>query len=231
MQLCTVTALVLFLQSLVFYFLLLSSLCLSESGFLAFTYLSHNIFLFIYRVLFAPANLLSQCSRLTKNWSPGFTEATVSQYSFNTMGRKTKKTLLRHPIGTTQAKAGREDLDRHRKHEVYMKRELEDPEMSIDRPRSNLQCRWHPCSWIPAFINTNWKQSKYVGEKGLFGIDIKNHPLRWQPCMQWQRQSLFLLSQCFHAMFKLFFFFSQACLASTQQRLIYDQAESDASSS
>lgn len=111
-----------------------------------------------------------------------------------------------------------------------MKRELEDPEMSIDRPHSNLQPNWHPCSWILAFINTNWKQSKYVGEKGLFGVDIKNHPLCWQPCMQWQHQPFFLLNQCFHAMFKLFYFltlssFCQASFATTHQRLTYDQAE------
>lgn len=79
---------------------------LSASDNLSFSYhaltnLSHNIFLLIYQVLlFAPVKLLSQCSWLTKNWSLGFTEATVSQDSFNT---QKKKTLLRHPIGTTQS--------------------------------------------------------------------------------------------------------------------------------
>lgn len=137
------------------------------------------------------------------------TEALVSQrqlsahYSFNKMKvRKKTTTLLSHPIGNrrmAQIKPDWEDLDRYGKHERCMKRELEDPEMSVDRLHSDLYNIHEALS----FTNTKWKQSKCVGEKGLLGIDIKYHPLCWQPCMHWQHQSLFLLNQCFHAMFKI----------------------------
>lgn len=144
------------------------------------TYLSHSIFLFIYQVrLFAPASSLSQCSRLTKNWSLGFTEETVSQFSFNTMeGRRGEKNSSKasnwNHAGKTRQKGHRR---KQKAWEVYEKG-------SRDEQRQASQ----PCSWVPAFINTNWKQSKYIGEKGLQGVDIKNHPLHWQPSMQRQHQ-------------------------------------------
>lgn len=66
-----------------------------------------------------------------------------AQYSFNKMEvRRKKKAFLSHPIGNrlmVQIKPGQEDLDRYRKHERCMKRELEDPEMSIDRLHLDLQ--------------------------------------------------------------------------------------------
>jgi len=58
------------------------SLCLLDSALLLHVH-SENICLFNYQILlYAPESLLSQCSRLTKNRSPGFTQATVSHSFF-----------------------------------------------------------------------------------------------------------------------------------------------------
>lgn len=116
----------------------------------------------IYFLLFAPVNLLSHWSRLTKNWSPGFTEATVSQYSFYTMeGRKNR---LKHPVGTVQEKGSNKPRQR-RLRQIQKAWRVYEKGVGGSRDEHRQVSRW---SAVPltsmqldsCFYQHNWKQSK-----------------------------------------------------------------------
>lgn len=187
------------------YFLLLP-LCLSASVFLlhVHTYLSHNILYAFTKSFFL--HLWVFCHNAA-HWQRA--EALVSQRQLSACIAfkqwRVEKNRLRHPVGTMQANGSNKTRQgRLRQTQKAWKVYEKGAGGSRDERRQVSQRSTVPLTSMQldfCFYQHNWMQSKYVGEKGLFGVDIRNHSLCWQPCMQWQHQSLFLLNQCFHAMF------------------------------
>lgn len=179
------------------------SVCLTESAFLPHVH-SHTsptiFFLFIYQVLlFAPANLLSQCSRLTKNWRPGFHRGNCQPVWFLRQWREKKKTLPRHPIGTRQANGSNKIGQRRRRRLRQIQKAWRLYEKGAggcrDERRQASQQSTAPLTPMQLYSSFYQYQlkAKQIRSRESRHLD---HLLYWQPCMLWQHQSLFLLNQC-----------------------------------